>query len=54
MNQEGELSRLIKGNAEFVRRQENQEFAKGMENLLIQEWENPDVFEDTENHDIEI
>jgi hypothetical protein len=52
MNQEGELSRLIQGNAEFVRRQENQEFVEGMENLLIQERENPDVFEDTENHDI--
>ena len=54
INQEGELLRLIQDNAEFVRRQENQEFVEGVENLLILERENPSVFEDVENNDIEI
>ena len=54
INQDGELLRLIQDNAEFVRRQENQEFVEGVENLLILERENPSVFEDVENNDIEI
>ena len=49
INQEGELSRLIQNNAKFVQRQENQEFVKGVENLLIFERENPSVFQDIEN-----
>ena len=50
MNQERELSRLIQDNAEFVRRQENQEFVNGIENVLILERENPSVFQDIENN----
>jgi hypothetical protein len=49
MNQEGELSRLIQENAEFVQRQENPEFVNSIENLLILERENPSVFQDIEN-----
>jgi hypothetical protein len=54
INQEGELSKLIQDNAEFVRRQENREFVEGVENLLILERENPGVFQDIENDGSEI
>jgi len=49
IGQEGELSRLIQENAEFVRKQENREFVENLENLLILERENPDMFQDMEN-----
>jgi hypothetical protein len=54
MNQEGELSRLIQDNAEFVQRQENREFVNSVEDLLILERENPGVFQDIENDSSEI
>jgi hypothetical protein len=54
INQEGELSRLIQDNAEFVRKQENREFVNGVEDLLILERENPSIFQDIENNSSEI
>ena len=54
INQDGDLLRLIQDNAEFIWRQENQEFVECVENLLILERENPSVFEDVEKNDIEI
>jgi hypothetical protein len=39
---------------DIVRRQENREFVEGVENLLILERENPDVFQDIENDGNEI
>ena len=50
--QGGALLDLIQDNAEFVRMQNNQEYMQNVEGILVEERENPNLFEDLESTDI--
>jgi hypothetical protein len=49
--QGGVLSELLQENAQFVRRQEDAAFMQNVENVLVAERENFDLFQDGEGND---
>jgi hypothetical protein len=51
--QGGALLELVQDNAEFVQRQDNRDFLQHMEGMLVTERENPGLFEDLEQTDIQ-
>jgi hypothetical protein len=50
--QGGALLDIVQDNAEFVRLQDNQDYIRNVEGMLVTERENPDLFEDLEHTDI--
>lgn len=50
--QGGALLDLVQDNAQFVRMQDNQDFMQNVEEVLVTERENPNLFEDLESTDI--
>jgi len=51
--QGGALLELVQDNAEFVQRQDNRDFLQHVEGMLVTERENPGLFEDLEQTDIQ-
>jgi hypothetical protein len=50
--QGGALLDIVQDNAEFVRMQDNQDYIRNVEGILVTERENPNLFEDLEYTDI--
>ena len=50
--QGGALLDIVQDNVEFVRMQDNQDYIRNIEGLLVTERENPNLFEDLEHTDI--